>query len=222
MRRKRCARVKGNICGFTLIELLVSVAIIAILAALIFGSFAKIKESSLRTACAGNLKQVGIAASLYAGDNNGDYPYTNDLIIGVRKSGAPGLIDLLGEYVNKDYRVFYCTDVQHGLPAPDNLNDLTYAEQAKLPEASRFSIIGYNWLVSKSNQWPATPQKIIGSMKRILATCLTFGGGTVHKRLHNMLYADGHVVQKKTAPTGQLIVYIDPETLLMDPAHEEK
>ena len=54
--------------GFTLIELLVVVAIVAILAALLFPVFAQAKEAAKRTGCLSNLRQLGLAWTMYAGD----------------------------------------------------------------------------------------------------------------------------------------------------------
>lgn len=63
--------------GFTLIELLVVVAIIAILAAILFPVFAKARENARRTACVSNLKQIGLAFLQYTQDNDERYPLSS-------------------------------------------------------------------------------------------------------------------------------------------------
>jgi prepilin-type N-terminal cleavage/methylation domain-containing protein/prepilin-type processing-associated H-X9-DG protein len=60
--------------AFTLAELLVVVAIISILAAMLFPVLSTAKRSALRADCANNFHQVGLALYMYTDDNNGRYP----------------------------------------------------------------------------------------------------------------------------------------------------
>jgi prepilin-type N-terminal cleavage/methylation domain-containing protein/prepilin-type processing-associated H-X9-DG protein len=60
--------------GFTLVELLVVVSIIALLAAILFPVFSQVRERAKQTSCMSNLRQIGLAFTLYLNDKNERFP----------------------------------------------------------------------------------------------------------------------------------------------------
>jgi prepilin-type N-terminal cleavage/methylation domain-containing protein/prepilin-type processing-associated H-X9-DG protein len=69
--------------GFTLIELLIVIAIIAILAAILFPVFSRARENARRSSCQSNLKQIGLSIAQYVQDYDERYPF------GVHTGNAP-------------------------------------------------------------------------------------------------------------------------------------
>jgi len=112
--------------GFTLIELLVVIAIIAILAAILFPVFARAREKARTATCQSNLKQIGLAAVMYATDYDGR---TLPSVTGTLSTGnvAYPWTELLLPYT-KNTQLFICPS-QDPVGRPDN-NGATFPGNA--------------------------------------------------------------------------------------------
>jgi prepilin-type N-terminal cleavage/methylation domain-containing protein len=84
---------------FTIVELLVVMAIIAILASMLFGAVARVKEKARRTVCVSNLTQIGIACQLYANDSESWFPVYE---------GLGSLVNPRGDYLPEEGAIWAC------------------------------------------------------------------------------------------------------------------
>lgn len=117
------------------------IAIISLLAAILFPVFGRARESARRSACLSNLKQVGTAFLMYAQDFDEQYPKGDQAISGsdYRGNGWAGVIDPY----TKNISVFRCPSdgsTTSGNPL------LSYAYNSAIPYTLS--------LTSQLNNWP--------------------------------------------------------------------
>ena len=96
--------------AFTLIEILVVIAIVVLLAGLLFPVFSSAREGARTTSCASNLKQIGQAIALYTSDYRQRYPL-------VQTNPGCTWVDEIYPYA-KSPALFQCPSAKRGKYVP--------------------------------------------------------------------------------------------------------
>jgi len=103
-----------RVSGFTLIELLVVVAIIAVLVAILLPALQSAREQARVTSCGTQLRQIGTACTMYAGDERDWYPPSYDAVGNAWArmqhiyGGYPQGFGLLTPGYVPDHHLFFC------------------------------------------------------------------------------------------------------------------
>lgn len=92
----------GGKRAFTLIELLVVIAIIAVLAAILLPALAAAKQRALTIKCLGNMRQWGLAFTMYSADNREIVPEEGNSVNTIADTGSARTAD------NLDYAWYNC------------------------------------------------------------------------------------------------------------------
>ncbi len=123
--------------GFTIIELLVVMAVIGVLAGLLFPAVQSIRETARQTECLNNLRQLGIANSSYLASRK---HYPDGLWLSpfdATEPAAPYLLRFYGFNVFQRLLPYYEQDALHGMW---NFNQSAAAAKSNSLVAGAFSV----------------------------------------------------------------------------------
>ena len=193
-----CKRMTGH-RAFTLIELLVVITIMAILFAVLLPGLRKARIQAKRTACATNLRQVGVAFESYMADSNDRFPFASFM-----PSTGPSplqtkepifVADVLLDHAGGDPNVFRCPKDEPGAIRLEPNNGLSYFESEKTSYEyrSRPGLGGRTIAEVASSMKSFTGRAIADNTIWIMRDYDNFHGNAGEAGARRYLYADGHV-----------------------------
>ena len=206
--------------GFTLVEILVVIAIIGVLAALLFAVFSRVREKGRSASCQNNLHQIALAMQQYVGDNDGAFPP----IFSVENEGAANektteWDGMLQPYI-KSRAIFYC---------PTNKAESSWVYTGGNIAGYAYNNVDLNRLDKKAKIFSGQHESHFDALSDVVVNydfpIWNGGGGSememmeascgpqplidLHSGGANFSYGDGHVKWLSSQQAGELFCDID-------------
>jgi prepilin-type N-terminal cleavage/methylation domain-containing protein/prepilin-type processing-associated H-X9-DG protein len=203
--------------GFTLVELLVVIGIIGLLVAILLPALNRAREQAKATACASQLRQLGLGLMIYAQNNgswlpswSGWHELHEDGTTVPRTAGEERAVawttQLSNSFVRPNNTIYNCPS----FPADKKINYFLNAVYSRATQRSAFRIsevkLGSRFVLSgdctQASLYPA-PFGIVGDLgddadkddatQRGVVWKFETGGINIHRQGNNLLFSDGHV-----------------------------
>jgi prepilin-type N-terminal cleavage/methylation domain-containing protein/prepilin-type processing-associated H-X9-DG protein len=178
--------------AFTLLELLVVVTIVAMLAALVLTGSQKLLLTARSSKCLNNLRQLGVAASMYRSDNGMKNPPVNTWPEALSAYLLPGGTAITSLAAGNHNTPFYCPSAKSADIVNSSVHspNITYGQNGSL-------YAGLSALYLESQGVPVSQNRLIaymdGKLYNIFDTTTERVPTTWHGGHVNACFADGHV-----------------------------
>jgi prepilin-type N-terminal cleavage/methylation domain-containing protein len=191
----RAARPRRT--AFTLIELLVVISIISLLIGIILPTLSKARAESRRTACASNLRQIGIAMRNYLDVSNDIFPFASFMPsidpFPVESEAPIFIADVLAPHISDQSKAFKCPDDNDDNNRPEPNTGRSYYSSEKSSYEYRAFYGGRSITEVIRRRAEFTGESVHENSLWLLRDYENFHapGGTMGARRY--VYLDGHV-----------------------------
>lgn len=204
---------------FTLIELLVVIAIIAILAGMLLPALNKARETARGANCLGNMRQVGLACTMYA-DSFDYFPLPTRAVEWDDNGSYEGWVNQLRMVDNLPKKIFKC-------PA-ETARDFSYSLNSHEPYMRKGTFATWTYSAIASAKTGSSNLILVEESPFTLFldydcdqdnytqnTCPEVDGSETRHNGFVILYADGHASKHKKYNKDEMTYYTDRNSLYL-------